>query len=156
MARNRRARFDYDIIETFECGIVLQGSEIKSLRAGQCSLSNAYGAVDGGEMWLIGAHIAPYEQGGAYGAHDPDRKRKLLLHRAEIDELAGKVERASLTLVPLAIYLKQGRAKVSLALARGKRMWDKRQAIQERDESREAARELAHRLINNHAISPAR
>ena len=141
VARNRRARHDYDILETFECGIALQGSEVKSLRAGKVSLQDAYARVEGGEAWLLGMHIPPYEHASAFGTHEPDRRRKLLLHRAQIDELLGRTQQQSLTLVPLSIYFKEGRAKVELALARGRRLYDKRHAIAARDAEREAARE---------------
>jgi SsrA-binding protein len=143
VARNRRARHEFDILETFECGIALQGSEVKSLRAGRVSLADAYARVEGGEAWLIGVHIPPYEHSSGFGAHDPDRRRKLLLHREEIDELMGRTQQQSLTLVPLSIYFKEGRAKVELALARGRRLYDKRHAIATRDAEREAAREAA-------------
>jgi len=143
VARNRRARHDYDILETFECGLALQGSEVKSLRAGRVSLQDSYARVDDGEVWLLGVHIPPYEHAAGFGAHDPDRRRKLLLHRAQIDELLGRTQQQSLTLVPLSIYFKDGRAKVELALARGRRTYDKRRAIAARDAEREAAREAA-------------
>jgi SsrA-binding protein len=143
VARNRRARHEYDILETFECGIALQGSEVKSLRAGRVSLQDAYARVESGEAWLLGVHIPPYEHASGFGAHDPDRRRKLLLHRAEIDELLGRTQQQSLTLVPLSIYFKEGRAKVELALARGRRTYDKRHAIAARDAARDAEREAA-------------
>jgi SsrA-binding protein len=143
VARNRRARHDYDILETFECGIELRGSEVKSLRAGQVSLADSYARVDGGEAWLFGVHVPPYENAVGFGAHDPDRRRRLLLHRTEIDELLGRTERQSLTLVPLSVYFKDGKAKVELALAKGRRLYDKRHAIAARDADREAAREAA-------------
>ncbi len=140
VAQNRRARHEYDILETYECGIALTGAEVKSLRARQVSLQDAYARIDRGEAWLLGAHVAPYEYGGGYGRFEPDRPRKLLLHREQIDELAGIVAQKSLTLVPLSVYFKDGRAKVEIALARGRRMYDKRRALAERDASREAAR----------------
>jgi SsrA-binding protein len=143
VARNRRARHEYDILETFECGLALQGSEVKSLRAGRVSIADAYARIEGGEAWLLGVHIPPYENATGFGAHDPDRRRKLLLHRGEIDELMGRTQQQSLTLVPLSIYFKDGRAKVQLALARGRRLYDKRHAIASRDAEREAAREAA-------------
>jgi SsrA-binding protein len=143
VARNRRARHDYDILETFECGIALQGSEVKSLRAGRVSLQDAYARIERGELWLLGVHISPYEHASGFGAHDPGRPRKLLLHRAQIDELLGRTQQQSLTLVPLSIYFKEGKAKVELALARGRRLYDKRHAIATRDAEREAAREAA-------------
>ena len=141
VASNRRARHDYDILETVECGMALQGSEVKSLRAGRISLQDAYARVVDGEMWIFGVHIPPYAQAVGFGAHDPDRRRKLLLHRRQIDEWMGRVQQQSLTLVPLSIYFKDGRAKVELALARGRRAYDKRHAIAARDAGREAARE---------------
>jgi SsrA-binding protein len=144
VARNRKARHEYDILETFECGIALQGTEVKSLRAGHVSLVDAYARIEAGEAWLFGVHIAPYEQAAAFGAHEPDRRRKLLLHRAQIDELLGRTQQQSLTMVPLSIYFKEGRAKVELALARGRRLYDKRHAIASRDAARDAEREAAH------------
>jgi SsrA-binding protein len=142
VARNRRARHDYDILETFECGISLQGSEVKSLRAGTVTLQDAYARVEDGEVWLLGVHIPPYLHSAGFGAHDPDRRRKLLLHRREIDQLTGSTQQQALTLVPLSIYFKEGRAKVALALARGRRLYDKRHAIASRDAARDAAREV--------------
>ncbi len=142
VAQNRRARHDYEILETFECGIALRGAEVKSLRAGQVSLQDAYARIDDGEAWLVGAHVAPYEYAAGYGRFEPDRPRKLLLHRAEIDELAGQVSQKSLTLVPLSIYFKDGRAKVEIGLARGRRLYDKRHAIAARDAARETARSV--------------
>ncbi|MGO8871054.1 MAG: SsrA-binding protein SmpB [Acidimicrobiales bacterium] len=141
VATNRRARHDYEIIDTAECGIVLQGSEVKSLRAGRIALQDSYARIIDGEMWLFGVHVPPYAQATGFGAHEPDRRRKLLLHRRQIDEWMGKTQQQSLTLVPLSIYFKDGRAKVELALARGRRQYDKRHAIATRDASREAARE---------------
>ena len=143
VARNRRARHDYDILETMECGIELKGSEVKSLRAGKASLQDAYARVDSGELWLLGAHIPPYDHVSAFGTHDPDRRRKLLAHREEIDELMGRTQQQSLTLVPLSLYFRDGKAKVELALARGRRLHDKRHAIATRDAEREAQRETA-------------
>lgn len=141
VASNRRARHDYEIIDTVECGIVLQGSEVKSLRAGRISLQDSYARIVDGEMWLFGVHIPPYANAAGFGAHDPDRHRKLLLHRRQIDEWMGRSQQQSLTMVPLSIYFKDGRAKVEVALARGRRQYDKRHAIATRDASREAARE---------------
>jgi SsrA-binding protein len=142
VARNRRARHEYDILETYECGIELRGAEVKSLRAGLVQLHDAYARVDDGEVWLLGAHVAPYEYSNGFGRVEADRPRKLLLHRGEIDELAGKVAQQSLTLVPLAIYFKDGRAKLELALARGRRLYDKRHALAARDAAREAERAM--------------
>ncbi len=141
VAANRRARHDYDILDTLECGIVLQGSEVKSLRAGRIALQDSYARIIDGELWLYGVHVPPYAQANGFGAHDPDRRRKLLVHRRQIDEWLGRTQQQSLTLVPLQIYFKDGRAKVELALARGRRRYDKRRAIAERDAGREAARE---------------
>jgi SsrA-binding protein len=143
VATNRRARYDYDILETFESGIVLKGSEVKSLRDGKIQLKDSFARVQDGEMWLYGVHISPYAYAHGPNAHDPDRPRKLLLHRAEIDELTGRTQQESLTLVPLSVYFKDGRAKVELGLAKGRRRYDKRQAIAKRDADREAERAMA-------------
>jgi SsrA-binding protein len=139
IARNRRARHDYHILETWEAGIVLAGTEVKSLREGKASIGDAYGVVRDGEVYLMNLHISPYERGG-YSNHEPDRSRKLLLHKKEIRRLIGAVERQGLTLVPLEIYFKRGLAKVTLALAKGKKLHDKREAARERDAAREMAR----------------
>jgi SsrA-binding protein len=120
----------------------LKGAEVKSIRLGQVQLQDSYARVDGGEIWLLGCHIAPYAYSNGFGAVEPDRRRKLLLHRHEIDELQGRVAQQSLTLVPLSMYFSDGRAKVEIALARGRRLHDKRHAIAERDASREAARAI--------------
>ena len=120
VATNRRARREYEFIETLEAGIVLQGSEVKSLREGKAQLSEAYARVDDGEMWLFQMHIPPWQFATGFGAHDPDRKRKLLLHRSQIDELLGKTQQQSLTLIPVSLYFKDGRAKVQIALAKGR------------------------------------
>jgi SsrA-binding protein len=149
VATNRRARHDYDVLETLEAGLALVGSEVKSLRAGQVQLKDAYAKVEDGELWLFNAHVAPYAQADGFGGHDPERPRKLLVHRDEIDELAGRTQQQSLTLVPLALYFRDGRAKVELALARGRRRYDKRHAIAERDATREAARAMAARRRGN-------
>jgi len=143
VASNRRARHDYDILETFECGIVLTGSEVKSIRDGKIQLKDSFARVQDGEVWLHGVHVSPYVYAHGDSAHDPDRARKLLLHRAEIDELTGRTQQESLTLVPLSVYFKEGRAKVELALAKGRRRYDKRQAIATRDAAREAERAMA-------------
>ncbi len=140
VATNRRARHDYDIIDTFECGIVLQGSEVKSLREGRAQLTDTYARVVDGELWLFALHIPPWQFASGVGAHDPDRRRKLLVHRRQIDELVGQTQQQSLTLVPLSLYFRGGRAKVELALARGRRLYDKRQATMAREADREAAR----------------
>ncbi|UCE87092.1 MAG: SsrA-binding protein SmpB [Deltaproteobacteria bacterium] len=139
IAKNRRGRFDYEILDTVEAGIALLGPEVKSLRAGKASLSDAYAVVRRGEVYLVNAHISPYEQAGRENP-DPRRDRKLLLHRAEIARLHGKVAERGLTLVPLSLYFKDGRVKVELALARGKRRYDKREAIRRREEDRELRR----------------
>lgn len=140
MAQNRRARHDYDVLEVFECGIALQGSEVKSIRAGKVQLRDSYAKVEGAEVWLHGMHVAPYAFASGFGGHDPERARKLLLHRREIDELRERTGQQSLTLVPLSVYFKEGRAKVELALARGRRSYDKRHAIASRDAAREVER----------------
>ncbi len=145
VASNRRARHDYDVVDTIEAGIALVGTEVKSLRAGQIVLKDAYARVEDGELWLLNAHIAPYGHADGFGGHDPERPRKLLVHRGEIDELAGRTQQQSLTLVPLSVYFRGGRAKVELALARGRRRYDKRHAIAERDAQREAERAMARR-----------
>jgi SsrA-binding protein len=143
IALNRRARHEYTIDETFEAGLVLTGTEIKSVRARKVNLANAYARVERGEAWLIGAHIAPFEQGNRAN-HEPKRTRKLLLRRSEIDELLGRAKQKGQTIVPLRLYISErGRAKVELALARGKQLHDKRRDIAERDAQRDVARELA-------------
>jgi SsrA-binding protein len=140
VATNPRASRDYDILKRIECGIALTGPEVKSLRAKRASIRDAYATVRNGELWLHGMHISPYEQAGGYGAFDPERDRKLLAHRYEIDELLGKSSERSLTLVPTKLYFRAGKAKVELALARGRRLWDKRAALIRADQEREAAR----------------
>ena len=143
VAVNRKARHDYLVTETFEAGLVLTGTEIKSVRAGKVNLAQAYARVDKGEAWLIGAHIAPYEAGNRYN-HAPTRDRKLLLHRVEIDALMGRVAAKGLTVVPLRMYITtKGRAKLELGLARGKQLHDRRRDIAERDSRRDMERELA-------------
>jgi SsrA-binding protein len=139
IARNKRARFDYHLLETFEAGIVLGGTEVKSLRSGKASIADAYGIVRDGEVYLLNAHIQPYESRG-YSNHEPTRSRKLLLHRREIRRLIGAVEREGLTLVPLELYFKKGVAKVAMALAKGKKLHDKRETEKQRDAEREIAR----------------
>lgn len=139
VATNRRARRNYTVLDTFECGIALSGSEVKSLRAGQVQLKDAYGAIRGTEIWLEKMHIAPYSF-ARDGGHDPERPRKLLLHRREIDRLTGKVNEVGLSLVPLSVYFSHGLAKVELALARGRTTYDKREAIKEREMKREMER----------------
>jgi len=143
VALNRKARHNYFITDTFEAGIVLTGTEIKSIRAGKANLSDAYARVDRGEAWLIGAHIAPFEQGNRYN-HEPRRDRKLLLHRTEIDQLMGRAAAKGLTVVPLRLYINdRGRAKVELGLGRGKQLHDRRRDIAERQSRRDVERELA-------------
>ncbi|MBV8160743.1 MAG: SsrA-binding protein SmpB [Acidimicrobiia bacterium] len=148
VATNRRARHDYDVLETFECGIVLTGSEVKSIRDGKIQLKDSYARVQDGDVWLHGVHISPYVYAHGSDGHDPDRRRKLLLHRSEIDELAGRTQQESLTLVPLSVYFKDSRAKVEVALAKGRRRYDKRQAIAARDAAREAERAMARHARN--------
>jgi SsrA-binding protein len=143
VAYNRRARHDFTIDETFEAGIVLTGTEIKSIRAGKANLSDAYARIEHGEAWLIGAHIAPYEGGNRYN-HEAKRIRKLLLRRSEIDELLGRTRAKGQTIVPLRLYLNpRGRAKLELGLARGKQLHDRRRDIADREARREVERELA-------------
>lgn len=145
VAVNRKAYHDYFIEEEYEAGIVLTGSEIKSVRAGRVNLRGAYARVENGELWLFDTHISPNEQTGAYFQHEPMRPRKLLLHRSEINRLTGKLEQKGLTLVPLDIHFRNRRAKVKLGLARGKKLYDKRAATAERDSRREIERVLKQR-----------
>ena len=140
VAQNRRARHDFEILDEWECGIVLVGSEVKSLREAKVQLKDSHARVENGELWLFGVHIAPYAFATGRDGHDPDRKRKLLLHRREIAELAARTQQEGLTLVPLSIYFKEGRAKVELGLARGRKLYDKRAAIAKRDAERELDR----------------
>lgn len=140
LATNRKARHEYFIEDTYEAGIVLQGSEIKSIRAGRVSLAEGYVAIRDNELWLFEVHIAAYEQAGLW-THDPKRPRKLLLHRAQIDRLASTVRERGYTIVPLRMYLKGKRAKLEIGVARGKRQYDKREAIARRDEDRRLRRE---------------
>jgi SsrA-binding protein len=143
IALNRRARHEFSIEDTFEAGIVLTGTEIKSIRAGKVNLTDAYARIERDEAWLIGAHIAPFEQANRYN-HEPKRTRKLLLHRDEIDELLGKTKSKGLTIVPLRLYLTgKGRAKLELGLARGKQLHDRRRDIADRESRRDIAREMA-------------
>ncbi len=145
VAENRRARHDYHIEESIEAGIVLTGSEIKSVRAGRVNLRGSYARVVNNEVFLYEAHISPYEQSGTYFNHDPMRPRKLLLHRREIRRLIGLVRQKGLTLVPLRIYFKGRRAKVELGIARGKKLYDKREDIAKRDAQRDIERALKSR-----------
>jgi SsrA-binding protein len=144
VAANRRARHEYDVEETVEAGIVLTGTEIKSVRNGKVQLQDSYARVQDGEVWLHHAHIAPYEQGGRFNA-EAVRPRKLLLHRREIDRLLGKAQERGLTLVPLSMYLRRGFAKVELAIARGRKLYDKREAIAAREARRDQERALSER-----------
>jgi SsrA-binding protein len=141
IAENRRARHDYHLVERHEAGVELSGTEVKSLREGHANLQRAYAEVRDGQVWLVGAHIAPYER-GTYANHEPDRDRRLLLHRREIDSLQGKVRERGFTLVPTRRYWKNGRAKVEIALARGKETHDKRRDIARRDAQRDIERAL--------------
>lgn len=141
VATNRKAKFEYFLIETFEAGVVLQGSEIKSIRAGQVSLTEAFVQTDGQEAWLMGAHVSPYEQANRFN-HEPVRPRRLLLHKKEIHQLWDSVRQKGMTIIPTRIYLKAGRAKVEIALARGKKSYDKREEIAKRDRERDSAREM--------------
>ena len=136
VATNRRARHEYEILETLEAGLVLRGTEVKSLRTGQVNFKDSYATVRNGEAWLLGCHISPYSH-GTDANHDPERDRKLLLHGREIARLAGKVAEKGLTVVPLKLYFKQGRAKLEIGLARGKKLHDKRAALRERETRRE-------------------
>ena len=145
VASNRKARHNYDILETYEAGIVLVGSEVKSLRDAQVQMGEAYAVVDDGEVWLHNVHIAQYFNVDIATRPTIDRKRKLLLHRKQIEEIARKVNIERLTLIPLSIYFKDGRAKVELAIARGRKHEDKRRAIAEKDMARETDRALSHR-----------
>jgi len=144
VASNRKARFEYFLLERYEAGLALQGSEIKSVRAGQISLAEAYVRVDGREAWLVDAHVAPYEQASRFG-HDPRRPRKLLLHRKEIRELWNAVRQKGMSIVPTRVYLKEGRAKVEIAIGRGKKQRDKRQVIARREAEREIERQMHRR-----------
>jgi SsrA-binding protein len=144
ITRNRRATHEYEIIDAVECGLVLVGTEVKSLRAGLANLDDAYARIDGGEVWLIGSEIPEYEYGNRLN-HKPKRPRKLLLHRREIDRVAGKAAEKGLTLVPLRMYFKEGKAKVELAVAKGKQTHDKRESLKKSDAKRQIDRALASR-----------
>ncbi len=144
VATNRRARHRYELVETLECGVELLGTEVKALREGSAQLVDAYATIDDGEVWLLNAHIPPYAP--ALDNHDPERPRKLLLHRNQIDRLVGRLERKGLTLVPTRIYFKGPRAKVELALARGKEQQDRRREIRDRDVRREVERDYRHKM----------
>src|SRR5687768_3414278 len=136
VATNRRARHEYEILETFEAGLVLRGTEVKSLRTGQVNFKDSYATVRGGEAWLLGCHISPYSH-GTDANHDPERDRKLLLHGREIRRLVGKIAERGLTVVPLKMYFKSGRAKIEIGLARGKKLHDKRATLRDRQTRRE-------------------
>ncbi len=142
---NKQARRNYDISETFEAGIALRGSEVKSLRASKVQLNDAYARFENGELWLLGLHIAQYVRASTHQRYEPTRKRKLLMHRAELDRLFSRTEQDHLTLVPMALYFKDNRAKLELGLGKGRKTVDKRQLIAKRDADREARRELAAR-----------
>jgi SsrA-binding protein len=142
---NRKAYHDYTIEENFEAGIVLKGTEIKSIRDGKINIRDSYARPEGDEMWLHNSHIASYKAGSIYN-HEPDRKRKLLLHRKEIDYLAAQVVRKGLTIVPLKVYIKGGVAKVELGVARGKKLYDKKESIARREADRELEREFKHKV----------
>ncbi|CAD5940849.1 SsrA-binding protein [Planktothrix tepida] len=139
---NRKARYLYEILETYQAGIALQGTEVKSIRAGKVNLQDAYALIRGGEAWLLNAHISPFEKAGSYFNHDPRRTRKLLLHKEEINKLLGQVEQKGLTLVPLKMYLKGGRVKIDIAVGRGKKLHDKREDIRQRDDKRTMERAM--------------
>jgi len=136
VATNRKAWHDYEILETYEAGLVLRGTEVKSLREGKASFKDSYAAVEGNEVWLLGCHISPYHH-GTDANHAPERRRKLLLHRGEINRLLGKTRERGLTLIPLRLYFKHGRAKLEVGLARGKKLFDKRRTLREREARRE-------------------
>jgi SsrA-binding protein len=142
LADNRQARFQYEFLETFEAGVVLTGTEVKSIRAGKINLRDSYGLLRHGEAWLLNAHISPHSTTSAYFNHEPTRSRKLLLHKKEIRKLIGSVDREGLTLVPTKMYLKGGRVKVALALARGKKLHDKREDLRKKDDKRDMARAM--------------
>jgi SsrA-binding protein len=150
VATNRQARRDYEIVATYEAGIVLHGSEVKALREANVQLAESFARIDRDEVWLLGLHIAPYSHSGQADGHQTERPRKLLLHRGEIAKIRVKVDQDHLTLIPLSIYFKDGRAKVELGLGRGRRQHDKRQVIAQRDADREAARAMANARTGKH------
>ncbi len=150
VAQNRKARHDYEILDTFEAGIALQGSEVKSIRSGKAQIRDAYARIEDGEIWVHMVHIPPYEQAVGFGAHNPDRPKKLLMHRMEIERLKGKSQHGSLSLVPLSIYFKGGKAKMELALAKGRKTYDKRHELAARDAERDLRRASAHLGIQIH------
>ncbi|HEY9728855.1 MAG TPA: SsrA-binding protein SmpB [Chroococcales cyanobacterium] len=142
VADNRQARFRYEILETYEAGIELKGTEVKSIRESKVNLRDGYGLIRSGEAWLLNVHISPYERSSDYFNHDPRRTRRLLLHKQEIRKLIGKVEQEGLTLIPLKMYLKRGLVKISIALCKGKKIHDKRESLKERQDKREMARAM--------------
>ena len=147
VATNRRARRDYEILDEFEAGLVLAGSEVKSLREANVTLAESYARMADGELWLQSLHIAPYSHTGGAAGHDPDRPKKLLLHRGELNRIKVRLEQDRLTVVPLSLYFKQGRAKLLIGIARGRRKADKRQAIAEEDARREARQEMSRPVV---------
>ena len=144
VAANRRARFEFHVLEQLECGIALTGTEVKSLRTGQCSIVEAFAMVRNGEMWLVGAHIAEYAQGNVHN-HVPTRERKLLLHRKEIERWHARVKEKGVTIVPLSLYFKGSRAKLEIALCKGKKLYDKREDQRKKDDRREIERAMSRR-----------
>jgi SsrA-binding protein len=140
VADNRQARFRYEILETYEAGVELKGTEVKSIREGKANLRDGYALIRNGEAWLLNVHISPYEHSSDFFNHDPRRTRRLLLHKKEIRKLIGKVEQEGLTLVPLKMYFKRGFVKITIALGKGKKLHDKRESIKEREDKREMAR----------------
>lgn len=150
IATNRQARRDYDLGDSVEAGLVLQGSEVKSLRESKVTIADAYARIDDHEAWLVGLHISPWKTSTAITGHEPERRRKLLLHRDEIDRLRARMDQDRLSLVPLALYFKEGRAKLELALGKPRRKGDRRQAIAERDATREAQRAMSRARREGH------
>lgn len=145
VATNRQARRDYEILDTWECGIALRGSEVKSLRESKVQLADAYARLENGELYLVGLHITAYSAASAQGGHEAERSRKLLVHRREIDQMRARLDQEHLTLVPLSLYFKKGRAKLELGLGKGRKHYDKRQVIARRDAERDAQRAMAAR-----------
>jgi SsrA-binding protein len=146
ISRNRKAQHDYHLEQTYRAGLVLTGSEIKSIRAHQLNITEGFVEERGGELWLMGMHITPYQQAGVYGYTDPDRPRKLLLHKREIAQIIGRIRERGYTAVPTMVFLERGRAKVEIALAKGKKLYDKREAIAKRDSDREIRQALKERF----------
>lgn len=153
VATNRRARRDFEILDEYEAGLVLEGSEVKSLRESKVTLTESYARMADGELWLHSLHIAPYSHASGAAGHDPDRPKKLLLHRGELHRIKARLEQDRLTVVPLSLYFKQGRAKVLIGIARGRRRADKRQAIAEQDARREARHEMGRAAKSKGALS---